>query len=288
MKKYYKFAGVELEIAIQEKWMYEDDKSLSEFRIEKVENPHRFQFEIVDQLSPPVENELVVFPDYRVYGNEKENIRYIGSVEKSWETAYVRATHRAKEHYVQLKASEYTKGFGVKTVLNAVETEHLVVEKSGFILHASYIEWNGKAILFTAPSGTGKSTQAELWHKYRKAGIVNGDRAAVRIVEEKAFAAGIPFSGSSSYCLNKTLPIASIVCLQKASVTNIQRIEGITAFQKIWGECTVNTWNKHDLNKVVDLMQLLIQIVPVYHLACTPDESAVIALENALKERESI
>lgn len=288
MKKYYKFAGVELEISIPDEWMYQKEKSLGEFRVECADFPHHFQFEIVDQLLPPVGEEVAVFPDYRVYRNQEERIRYIGAVKESWESAYIRAVHCGKEHLVQLKSSEYTKRFGVKTVLNALETEHLVAEKNGFILHASYIDWNGKAILFTAPSGTGKSTQAELWHTYRQAEIINGDRTVVQMLDGKVYAAGIPFSGSSDYCVNRTLPLAAIVCLRQAPTTVISQIRGVAAFQKIWEGCTVNAWNKEDLNKVVDLVQQLIEVTPIYQLACTPDESAVIALQNALKEKEKL
>ena len=41
--------------------------------------------------------------------------------------------------------------------------EHLLATQRAVILHSAYIDYKGKAILFSAPSGTGKSTQAELW-----------------------------------------------------------------------------------------------------------------------------
>lgn len=289
MKKYYKFAGVELEISIPEQWMYQEERSLEPFKVneEEIQNPHHFYFEIVDELTPPDEKndrEIAAFPNYRVYKSSTiqppTRTRYIGSVQETWQNAYIRAAHCGKNHHVQLKSSEFTSNIGVKTVLNSLEAEHLVVEAGGFILHASYIEWNGKAILFTAPSETGKSTQAELWRKHRDARIINGDRAVIRMVDGKAYAAGIPFAGSSVYCENATLPIAAIVYLKQAKTTTIQPMKGINAFQKIFEGVTVNNWNKEDLNKVIDLVGNVIRQVPVYELSCTPDESAIIALEN--------
>ena len=50
----------------------------------------------------------------------------------------------------------------------------LFPEKDSFILHASYVVRDGKALLFSAPSGTGKSTQAEFWHTRRGCDIING------------------------------------------------------------------------------------------------------------------
>lgn len=284
MERYYEFAGVEVAISVPEQWMLKNEKALEVFRVTQVKNPHYFYFEIVDHMMPPIGELVAVFPDYRVYDNGEEHIRYIGGVEQTWKTAYIRIVHHENIHKVQLKKSKFINGFGAKTVLNVMEAEHLVIEKNGFILHASYIEYNGKAILFTAPSGTGKSTQADLWCKYRQARIINGDRVVIRMIDGKSFAVGIPFSGSSSYCEKDTIPLAAVVCLLQADEIKIQQINGIKAFSKIWEGCTVNTWNKDDLNKVVNIIHQLLVNVPVYELACTPDEGAVVALENELRK----
>ena len=46
--------------------------------------------------------------------------------------------------------------------------ERRMLQKDSFILHSAYIRHRGRAILFSAPSGTGKSTQASLWAQYEK------------------------------------------------------------------------------------------------------------------------
>ncbi len=270
-------------------------------------NLHHFNFEVFDTLEPPDAEEVGVFPGFRVYahhdagdnefGNDITDVdttdadtiatdttlRYIGSVQDSWEPAYIRVKHCGNQHEVQLKASQFPDKIGVKTVLTSLGAEHLVVEAGGFIFHSSYIEWDGKAILFTAPSETGKSTQADLWHELRGAQIINGDRSAIRVVDGEVLAAGIPFAGSSQYCKNRTLPLAAIVYLQQAPVTSIYRLKGIRAFRCIWEGISVNTWDKRDVEQVSELVQQVIDQVPVYQLACTPDESAVNALEQMLE-----
>ena len=150
------------------------------------------------------------------------------------------------------------------------------------ILHASFIEHNGKAVLFTAPSGTGKSTQADLWVKHRGTEIINGDRAVIRLIDGKAYACGIPFAGSSSYCKNATLPLAAIVYLGQAPETSIERMTPVAAFRKIWEECTVNIWDADDVELATNIVLDIIIQTPLYYLPCTPDESAILALENEL------
>lgn len=280
--KRYKFAGIEVEVSAIEDIMYEDEHMLAEFYTKEVSNSHRFTFERVDKIDVPIGNLVADFPNYRTYINENEQIRYMGSVLDNWENAYMMVIHKGKEHHVKLKKDTYDGLIGTNTLLNAMSAEHLVLEANGVIFHASFIEHNGKAILFTAPSGTGKSTQAELWKEHRGAEIINGDRAVIRMIDGKAYACGIPFAGSSKYCKNATLPIAAIVYLKQSSITTITKLNATTAFKKIWGECTVNTWNSKDVEIATSVVLDIIEQVPVYELACTPDESAIIVLENEL------
>ena len=98
-------------------------------------------------------------------------------------------------------------------------------------------------------------------------------------------ACGIPFAGSSEYCNNETLPIAAIVYLGQAPQTTIRPLRGYEAFARLWEGYSINLWDKQDVAAVSDLVQRVVEQIPLYHLPCTPDESAVQVLENALKGR---
>lgn len=281
--KNYSFAGVEYQISMPENIMYTDERFLAHFAVESTEKPHIFNFNYCEELSPPMGQCVTAKPGFRVYSENDTYLRYIGSVEKNWENAYIRAEHNGRTHNIQLKKSQFTDRVGTHTVLSALAAEHLIVQAGGVVFHCSYIEHNGKAILFTAPSETGKSTQADLWNKYREARIINGDRAAIRNVDGKIYACGIPFAGSSKYCLNKTLLLEAIVYLAQAPITSIRKMRGYEAFSKIWEGISVNTWDKEDMEKVSTLVQQVAEKIPVYYMPCTPDENAVIALEKALE-----
>lgn len=282
MEKYYKYAGVELAINIPDDRMYQEERHLSAFKEESVDNPHRFSFEIVEALEPPAGEEIASFPSYRVYDDGERRLRYIGSVSQGWDQAYIRVENHGLVNNVQLLARQFPGHIGVKTVLSAVGSVHLVAEAGGFILHSSFIEWNEKAILFTAPSGTGKSTQADLWREHRGAEIINGDRSAIRLIDGKYYVSGIPYAGSSEYCKNRTLPLGAIVYLKQAPKTTISRLSGIRAFRNIWEGVSVSTWNKEDVSRVSEMVMQIVSQVPVYQLSCTPDISAVQALEECL------
>lgn len=285
MEKFYQFAGVEFSVEIPDEWMYESDRQLAAFRVEGCKDPHLFCFRLVSALDVPRGEQIAWEPGFRVFRNGAERLRYIGTVNESWESAYIRAAHNGRSHQIQLLCDRYAEKVGVHTVLTSLAAEHLVTEQGGFVFHSSYIAHNGGAILFTAPSGTGKSTQADLWHRFRGAEIINGDRSVVRNIGGKLWACGIPFAGSSAYCQNRTLPLTAVVYLSQAPQTTVTRLSGFRAFRSIWEGVSVNGWEPEDVAKVTDGVKNLVESVPVYHLACTPDVSAVEALETALRER---
>ena len=287
MEKYYRFAGIDFLISTQDGWMYDDDRMLAPFRVDRVTDPHRFHFDFVEALTPPTGTLAATMDNFMEFRESDCRIRYIGAINGDWQHAYIRVFSRGKDHTVQLKRSEYSVGLGPKAVLNALQAEHLIACNHGFVFHCAYIDREGKAVLFTAPSETGKSTQADLWHQYRHAEIINGDRAAIRLVNGQLMAEGIPFAGSSQYCKNRSLPLEAIVYLAQAPQTTIRQMRGAEAFRRVWEGISVNTWDKADMSAVMDTVTQLVQQIPVYYMPCTPDESAVNTLEQALRKVET-
>ena len=55
-----------------------------------------------------------------------------------------------------------------------------MLAKDAMVLHCSVLKVKSGVILFSGPSGIGKSTQAGLWTKYRKARVINGDRTLLK------------------------------------------------------------------------------------------------------------
>lgn len=284
MERYYRFAGIELSVIIPEEKFYEEERRLKPFAVDVVEDPHVYRVEMVDVLDKPMGTCIAKYPSFCIYEEGEISVRYIGANEDSLDGAYIRVSNFGKDHVIQVLNRSYPDRITTKTILQSIEAEHLVAQNQGFILHCSYIERNGKAILFTAPSETGKSTQADLWNQLRGAEIINGDRAAVRIVDGQILAEGIPFAGSSQYCENRSMPIEAIVYLGQAPTTSICRLQGYPAFSKIWEGVSVNSWDRKDVEMVSDAVQEVVKRIPIFHLTCTPDESAIIALEEALKK----
>lgn len=171
-------------------------------------------------------------------------------------------------------------------IFDMIAIENLFSKLNTFILHSSYIKYNDKAILFSGPSGIGKSTQAELWVKYKNAEIINGDRTAIRKDNGIWNAYGLPYAGSSKIYKNITTPIKAIVVLRQSETNILKKLDKLEAFKLIYGETTVNVWNESFINTVVDIICSLVEDIPVYMLSCVPEKSAVKLLVKELEGEE--
>lgn len=176
-----------------------------------------------------------------------------------------------------------------RNIIEAIKLEQILNEFNGFILHSSFINWQNKGILFSAPSGTGKSTQADLWNKYENAEIINGDKAGVRKIDDRWIAYGLPFAGTSGIYKNKKAEICHIIILKQGKENKLTKLSQREAFIKLYSETTIHTWDKNYQENIVNMITDVVQSVPIYQYECLPDKSAVDFLkEQIIKDRDLV
>lgn len=168
-------------------------------------------------------------------------------------------------------------------IFNALAFEKVLLKHRAVILHSSYIIWKNQAILFTAPSGTGKSTQASLWEKYRGAVIANGDRTILREKNGKIYACGMPICGSSDICLNMEAPLRAVVYLSQAPEDFVEDMDLKQKIKKLISETTINFFNRNFFDGAMEVISDIAARVDMYHLFCTKEESAVDVLAGKLE-----
>ena len=184
----------------------------------------------------------------------------------------------------RFRAGTGEKPLSVTQICNNLSMEALFLKYGILILHSSFIRWQGRGILFTAPSGTGKSTQADLWAADQGAEILNGDRAALRKSGGIWTAYGLPFAGSSNIFRNEQAPVSALVLLRQGDENRLSRPGPAEAMTKIFPEVALHRWDRAFLNRGFDLISDLLQSVEVYALSCLPDYEAVRLLRDAVTE----
>lgn len=162
--------------------------------------------------------------------------------------------------------------------------EAMLIYRERLCLHAACVDTELGGILFSGPSGIGKSTQAELWCTYRGAHQINGDRPILSKGHDGWLAWGSPYAGSSRCHVNESCPVTAIVMLRQAKECSLRRLNRAEAFRSIWSGLTMNSWDERFVEAATDLTIELIGKVPVLEFSCTPDEQAVDYLEQGLRK----
>lgn len=164
-----------------------------------------------------------------------------------------------------------------------IALEELLLHCSRLILHAAFVDTGFGGLLFSGPSGIGKSTQAALWEQYALAQLINGDKTILNPETSGWWAHGSPYAGSSRCFVNRSLPVRAIVMLEQGVACTLRRLPAGEAFRKLYANTIVNSWNVAYVARVCALLSELAAAVPVYHLTCTPDKAAVDTLRAELE-----
>lgn len=156
------------------------------------------------------------------------------------------------------------------------EFYHKFIPFDGFLLHSSAVAVDNKAYLFSAPSGTGKSTHTGLWLQYfgDKAEIINDDKPAIRYIDGRFYAIGTPWSGKTDLNVNRAVPLQGIAFIERAPDNSIEPMashDGIIALMNQ----TLRPDNYSFMDRLLFLLDKLFQQIPVYRLACNMELDAV-------------
>lgn len=158
-----------------------------------------------------------------------------------------------------------------------------LIEHDGMLLHASAVVVDGRAYLFSAPSGTGKSTHTGLWLKMfgDRAVMLNDDKPALRLKDGVWYAYGTPWSGKYDINANMGVPLAGIAMIEQNAKNEIDPYTGAKAVLNIL-EQTTRPAGKELREKMMDLVVSLMSEVPVWKLRCNMDPEAAIVSYEAM------
>lgn len=145
---------------------------------------------------------------------------------------------------------------------------------SGLLMHASCVEKDGKAYLFSAKSGTGKSTHTALWlGEFENTRIINDDKPALRKIDGRFYACGTPFSGKFDISENVQIPVHALVFLQRGAENKIEPISAAEAIPLFLSQ-TLRPHVRDAMDRMLSLLGELLESVPVFRLTCNMDVSA--------------
>lgn len=145
------------------------------------------------------------------------------------------------------------------------------------IFHGASIEYDGCGYIFTAVSGTGKSTHINLWKKYLgedKVNIVNGDKPILHITDDLTTIYSTPYAGKEGWQNHSSAPLKAICVLRRGTENKVYRASVNDILTEVFKQ-VYRPIDKEAAIKTLDLLDKLLRL-PVYILECDISEDAVI------------
>lgn len=151
----------------------------------------------------------------------------------------------------------------------------------GTYLHASAIVLDGKAYLFSANSGVGKSTHTEKWCRLFGAYYLNDDKPALRLIDGVWYAYGTPWSGKHDLSSPEGVPLAGIAFLKRGEENAIRPMTALEAVPLVLHQ---SQWKlpKDQMEAQLSLLDKLVQSVPVWELTCRNEDAAAILSHSVM------
>lgn len=177
--------------------------------------------------------------------------------------------------YDRRRAVMWSRGY-VESVLMYRKIGEQLPDHGAFIFHSSAIAVEGWAYLFTAKSGTGKSTHTRLWRQWLgdRAVMINDDKPILRLEEEGGVTVyGTPYDGKHHISNQIAVPLKAICLLERDAENRIERIRPGEYVPQLL-EQIYRPKNPLQLAKTMQLLDETVKRVPLYRLFCNKEPEA--------------
>lgn len=152
-----------------------------------------------------------------------------------------------------------------------------LLARDTLMLHAAAVALDGWAYVFAAPSGTGKSTHANLWLQHfgkERAVILNDDKPLIRLDDHgRFFVCGSLWHGKENKQVNADVPLRAICRLTQAKENHLSPLGPGDAAACLLGQSYLPD-TPEELDQGLKLLDRLVRSVPAYSLACNISEEA--------------
>lgn len=158
-----------------------------------------------------------------------------------------------------------------------------LMDYNGIMLHSSCVEKDGYAYLFSADSGTGKSTHTHLWLKNLPGTrIINDDKPALIKENDVWYACGTPFSGKTDENLNIKVPVRAITFIKRGLENKVEKLPVNEAIKLLFGQ-TIRSKFENRAVKTLEAVDSILRSVPVFLLECNMDDDAALVSYNGIE-----
>ena len=177
--------------------------------------------------------------------------------------------------------------------LEALAVHRALAERcapDGYLLfHGSAIAVDGETYLFTAPSGTGKSTHTRLWREClgNRAEMVDDDKPFLKITDSGVTVFGTPWNGKHRLGGNIARPLKAVILLERDTTDHIEPIDAREAFPVLFRQSYSPADNSAAMANTMRMLGQLCHHVALYRLGCTMQPEAARVAYDGMNSKEA-
>lgn len=159
-----------------------------------------------------------------------------------------------------------------------------MIDYDTILFHGSVIAVDGMGYLFTAKSGTGKSTHTRLWRELfgERAVMVNDDKPLIKVSENGIMVCGTPWDGKHRLSTNISIPLKAVCVLGRSEENRIEKVTADSVYNMLVQQ-VYRPQSPQKLLKTLKLIDILSENAELYRLGCNMDISAAETAYNAMK-----
>lgn len=152
------------------------------------------------------------------------------------------------------------------------------------LFHGSAISVDGEGFLFTAKSGTGKSTHTRLWRQTfgDRAVMINDDKPLLRVLEDQVLVCGTPWDGKHRISTNACVPLKGICVLSRAAENHIEPVSVAQALPMLLQQ-SYRPSDPAAMAKLLSLLERISKRTGLYSLGCNMEQEAAEVAYNGMK-----
>ena len=287
MIKYYEIGKIKFRVDVFESEHFIDRMNAYEIQpVDKVDV--NVKIELTGNLSYDSSYKVIGSTAYRGYGVKDGNYAIFDklySADKLSAALYINsACTEIVGYLVDIEhLGGANKGIRAYSMLGEA-FKYVALANNGFVFHSSTIDYLGKGILFSADSGTGKSTHTQQWLKYYpyETRIINDDTPFIRIIKGKNYVFGTPWAGKSDLNLNVVVPLDTIVFLERGLECSIENLDFKTAFDKFVRQSFILPFTNLFMS-YLNLAEKVLKSTKISLLRCNISKKAVDTVKNHLE-----
>jgi hypothetical protein len=169
----------------------------------------------------------------------------------------------------------------VWVILRIIYRRYLLV-RGDLVIHAAPVLTGGQALLFSGPSGVGKSTQAALWQEHCGATLINGDNSSLLFRGGTLYTTGAPWSGSNEVFTELEAPVKAVVFLEQAREDAVTLLAASAVIPYLIPRAYLPHYSRELMERALQNIEHIVKSTRFFLLRNTATDESVRVLQEAL------